>query len=481
MMSPDPKEKILIVDDEVSIGQMVYDVLYPMGYQPTYVSSAKAALACVSKARFDLIITDLAMPEMDGLALLRALSARDDDLPAMVMTGHSGFGETLSFLHVGVQSFIVKPFSVEEMARAVAQVLAQARLSRERARIQHLMPLYEASGPLLSEMLQPLPLERTARIASDETGSDWAALAIQGSEGLEIRAVSSTNAAEARIGIEAAALTLAQATLTAKTPLMRLDPNDTSSSDFGLPPCMASSAFITIPLFYETQCLAVLLLFRFDPDRPYGRGDMETAHILAGQMAVAIRNVDIASEIEAAHDAALKALILAIEAKDGYTRGHGDRIVGHVTALANRMGLSEMERKHLEYGAALHDIGKIGIPKALLNKAGELTTAEYQEVIAHATMGVEIVKNLAFLSPAVPIIFHHQEHYDGSGYPSGLAGEAIPLGARMVAVADTFDTLTSDRPYCEALPHAAALAELRRCAGSQLDPHVVDAFIATCL
>jgi HD-GYP domain-containing protein (c-di-GMP phosphodiesterase class II) len=183
--------------------------------------------------------------------------------------------------------------------------------------------------------------------------------------------------------------------------------------------------------------------------------------------------------LELAHFDAMKALAQAIEAKDHYTRGHCDRMVDYSVAIGVKLGLSGTDRKILRYAAALHDIGKIGIPEVILNKAGKLTEEEYLIMQNHAAKGADIIRGVRFLAPVAPLIYHHQERFDGRGYPDGLAGEKIPLGSRIIAVLDTYDAMTSNRPYRKALPVERAVAELKRFSNQQFDPSVVDAFLTT--
>jgi putative two-component system response regulator len=173
----------------------------------------------------------------------------------------------------------------------------------------------------------------------------------------------------------------------------------------------------------------------------------------------------------------VRALSQAIQVKDHYTGDHCDRIVEYSGSIAEKFGLSPVEKKVLAYAAALHDIGKIGIPEAILHKPGRLTEEEYAVMKTHPEKGAVIIQGVGFLAPVVPLIYHHQERYDGLGYPDGLVGEEIPLGSRIVAVLDTFDAMTSDRPYRKALPAERAVEELRRFTRQQFDPLVVDAFL----
>jgi putative nucleotidyltransferase with HDIG domain len=173
----------------------------------------------------------------------------------------------------------------------------------------------------------------------------------------------------------------------------------------------------------------------------------------------------------------ITALAHAIEAKDNYTINHCERITFRAVALAQTLALPQQEIENIRLGSILHDVGKIGIPDAILNKPGKLTSEEYEIIKQHAAIGARIVQSVGALQEVAPIVRHHQERYDGTGYPDGLAGEDIPIGARIIAVVDAYGAMTEDRVYRKALGHHAAIAELRRCAGTQFDPVIVDAFI----
>jgi putative nucleotidyltransferase with HDIG domain len=173
----------------------------------------------------------------------------------------------------------------------------------------------------------------------------------------------------------------------------------------------------------------------------------------------------------------VKALARAIEVKDPFTYGHSEQVTEYALAIARRMEVSEAEMQSIKYAAALHDIGKIGIARKILDKPGALSEEEFVNVKTHSELGDSIIEPVAFLKAPRSIIMHHHERYDGKGYPDGLAGEEIPLGARILAVADSFEAMMSDRPYRKALPAEDAVKELEANAGTQFDPTVVQAFI----
>ncbi len=167
----------------------------------------------------------------------------------------------------------------------------------------------------------------------------------------------------------------------------------------------------------------------------------------------------------------------ALDARDHYTNGHSERAIDYAREVAREINMSQPEREELVYLCLLHDIGKIGIPDHILNKPGKLTPEEFEIMKRHAEIGEKIISPLEMLKKLKPLIRHHQEFYDGTGYPDGLRGEAIPLACRILAVVDTFDAMTTDRPYRKALPVETAVAELKRCSGSQFDPVIVEVFI----
>lgn len=173
----------------------------------------------------------------------------------------------------------------------------------------------------------------------------------------------------------------------------------------------------------------------------------------------------------------VKTLITVINAKDRYTYGHSERVLEFSLALGNCFGLDRNYLDLIKYGAFIHDIGKIEIEREILNKTGPLTADEFKVIKEHPVLGAEIVRPVDSLRNTIPIILHHHERYDGTGYPLGLKGEAIPFMARIVAVADSFDAMTTDRPYKKAKSEREALEELERCAGSQFDPAIVKVFV----
>jgi HD-GYP domain-containing protein (c-di-GMP phosphodiesterase class II) len=175
--------------------------------------------------------------------------------------------------------------------------------------------------------------------------------------------------------------------------------------------------------------------------------------------------------------AILSMLTRAIEARDPYTRGHSTRVTALAELVALRLGWGEERLKSLRIGGRLHDIGKLAVPDTVLCKEGRLEEDELAQIQEHPKIGAKLILRIAALRDAIPYVLYHHERWDGTGYPSGKAGEEIPVEARVLAVADAFDAMTSDRPYRPALSHDEALAEVERCAGTQFDPQIARIFL----
>jgi len=234
---------------------------------------------------------------------------------------------------------------------------------------------------------------------------------------------------------------------------------------------------VLVPIFSRENLLGMITLFYSKERDELEQDDLNLVTAVAGQAAVALENASLYENLEMSYFSTVKALARAIEVKDPYTYGHSERVTEYALAIARRLGVSEWESKNIKYAAALHDIGKIGIARKILDKPGALNDEEFVHIKTHPQLGDSIIEPVAFLQEPRQIILHHHERYDGTGYPDGLTGDEIPLGARILAVADSFEAMMSNRPYRKALPLEKAISELEVNAGTQFDPVVVEAFI----
>jgi anti-anti-sigma factor len=234
---------------------------------------------------------------------------------------------------------------------------------------------------------------------------------------------------------------------------------------------------IFLPLKSKGRLLGIVCLGAKVTNRDYTSKDQEILTAMGNQASTALDNAFLINRLRDTIGGVMKALISAIEAKDPFTRGHTERVARLSTAIADRLNLSVEDRRQLLYGCVLHDIGKIGIPESILTNPNTLTEAELRELQRHPLIGVSILDKMKFLDKAKLIVRHHHERFDGRGYPDGLAGKDIPLGARILSIANAFDAMTHDRRHRAAPGYAKALEEIRQHAGTQFDPELAQLFL----
>ena len=234
-----------------------------------------------------------------------------------------------------------------------------------------------------------------------------------------------------------------------------------------------------VPLISKEEILGMIVL---GERRKWERNPLTDSQIalceaIAHQAAIAVENARLFQELKGAHFDTIQALAETLETKDAYTKAHSDHTLEYAMAVAEKLNLSDAEKELLKYAAIFHDIGKIGIPDSILNKPARLTDEEYEVMKTHPERGANILRKIKFLASVVPLVLYHQEMYNGKGYPAGLAGEAIPIQSRIVAALDAYDAMTSNRVYRKSPGKEYAISELKKYAGSQFDPKVVEAFL----
>jgi putative nucleotidyltransferase with HDIG domain len=234
---------------------------------------------------------------------------------------------------------------------------------------------------------------------------------------------------------------------------------------------------ICAPVLSKDEVIGVLNVSRKDSSELFTTENMHVVTSFAGQLGIAIENARLYTNLESTFLGTISALAAAVDAKDPYTFGHSSEVTIHAVKISEELGLDADDVQMIRIAATLHDIGKIGIDGAILLKPGKLTDEEREIINRHPAIGADILAPLDFLREAVPLVLFHHERYGGGGYPSGISGEAIPFGARIISVADSFNAMVSDRPYREGLSLEAAMRELRENSGSQFDPVCVDAFL----
>lgn len=237
-----------------------------------------------------------------------------------------------------------------------------------------------------------------------------------------------------------------------------------------------TTSLLAAPLVVKGKTIGVLEAIN-KRQGSFDHGDLDLLIFLANQVAPAIENASLYAELrEVFHETALT-LSDALECRDTYTGGHTRRVCDYCLAIGADLGLSSSDLDKLKLSAILHDIGKIGVPDAVLRKTGPLDHDEFFQMQQHTRFGSDILQKVRSMAEVIPGVLYHHEKYDGSGYPEALKGDAIPELARIIAVADAYDAMTTDRPYHQGFSRAMAITELRRCSGTQLDATIVDVFI----
>lgn len=330
-------ENILVVDDEEAIREVVSTMLESKGYHCTSVPNGRAAQEQVKRSTPDLVLSDMIMPEMDGIKLLEWMRQYDPEIPVIMVTAIHDISTALESIRRGAYDYILKPFEKDQLFLGVGRALEHRRLVTENRSYQR--------------NLEQLVEERTAQ--------------------------------------------------------------------------------------------------------------------LTGAIA----------QLEQSYDDTLEALGSALDLKDAETEGHCQRVTAFCIAIAKAMPVAPAYLPVLARAAFLHDIGKMAVPDGILRKPGPLNDDEKKIMRTHCDIGYNMLIRIPFLRDAAEIVLAHQEFFDGTGYPRGLKGEQIPLGARIFTIADSLDAMISDRPYRKALPMSHACEEIRRCSGTQFDPKVVEVFM----
>ncbi len=243
-------------------------------------------------------------------------------------------------------------------------------------------------------------------------------------------------------------------------------------------------SFISVPMIVGMKTVGILVLMHRRAEKENHRGnysprDIDTISVFADQAALVLHNtlLKIENGKKEVYLETIAALVSAVDAKDRYTRNHSKNVARMAVLLSRELKLDAREIQAVEYGSLLHDVGKIGIPEAILNKKGKLEDEEFERIKQHPVIGVGILQPVDFLHSIHDIIHYHHERIDGRGYPDGLKGEEIPFEARIVSIADAWDAMTSDRSYRQGMSEERALAELQNHAGGQFDAYMAKAFV----
>jgi putative nucleotidyltransferase with HDIG domain len=469
-------ERILVVDDEAMIRDLCSHILSAEGYQVMTASNGTAALEELKHSAADLMITDLKMPGIDGLELFERVKAQQQDMVTIFITGHGTIDTAIESLMRGVDGFILKPFTPEELLGAVNRAINRSRLKKENIRLKALIPLFEISKLLVTEINLAHLFKISTEALVEEFSADRVSLMLidEASGMLVIRAyhgLSSDVALKARRkegeGVSGLVLKHRKPLIISAGKHPDLEVMATINQE-NMP---ASS--MSVPLIGKNKLFGVLNVSKFS-GAPFSTSDLQIALILSSQVVTAMENAALYENLRENYFRTVQALVAAVEAKDPYTRWHSANVAKYAVSVARdmRMGPSQLEEIHI--AAILHDMGKIGISERIISKPAGLNQEEFDIMKDHPAHGIRILEPVGFSSAIINAIYQHHERFDGKGYPQGLAGEEITLEARILNVADTIDAMVSERPYRGKISIQGVLLELEREAGGQFDPRVAE-------
>lgn len=494
MMSAEPTEtaRILVVDDERVIREILAEFLALEGFSVHTVEDGEKALTELRLRPYDLLITDLKMPKLSGLQLLEKIEQERLGVLTVLMTGFGTVETAIEAMKKGAYDYLLKPFKVEEVIHVVERALYRQRLQTENIRLREALTIYKVSEAIaLSHDIEHI-LDVVLRAALDEVKADVATLHLRdprsGAYEERVKIVASSDAPG--IGLPSPAFNVLMEQFTQGVPILAHGGKASRFFTESATPAELSS-FVSVPLQVRANMVGVLNVFSFTPGKKFDEGHRKMLAVLASRAASAIDNARLYGELRTSNEDLVKANVSleemfqqtvagfaqALEESDMYTRGHSERVAVYSEILGRGLTLPDAEIRRIVQAGVMHDVGKIGVRYDMLNKPGKLTPEEVAVFREHPAKGKRILEPVPCLHPLIDGCWCHHEWYDGGGYPRGLAGEQIPLVGRVVAIADAYDAMTSDRAYRRALPHEVAVGEIERCAGTQFDPRLADAFV----
>jgi len=428
----------------------------------------------LERARYDMVISDLKMPKMGGLDLLREVARTHPDTLTVIMTGFGTVETAIDAMKRGAYDYILKPFKVEEIVHIVQRGLEKRRLSAENLRLREALSLYKVSEAITASLSLDEVIATVADSGLNEIRADMVMTWLDNGEGAFFpRNVSLASAfPEAEEVGELNAQTVAERL---KQESFLVEHGARARELFATHPSRQVQSITIIALKMRDRLLGWIAVVSLTASKRFDEGQRKLLSIIASRAAAAIENARLYEDLQATFQQTITSLARTIDKMDRYTSGHSERVARYAVNLARWLGLNAEQIEHVRHSALMHDIGKIGCVMNL-NKTGKLTTQEYEVFKRHPTYGREILDPIKFLQPVIPGVHLHHERWDGRGYPLGLAGNDIPLIARIIAVADTYDAMTSDRAYRRALPHEVTVNEILRCSGTQFDPDVANVF-----
>lgn len=480
--------KFLIIDDDPLTRQLLSDILCGIeGYRTDEAPNGMVGVQEVKANDYDIVFTDLTMPELNGLGVLKEIQKINPCLPVVVVTGMSTLDVAINVMKEGANDFITKPFKIKTITSTVERILGEKRLLNRIGLKGNDRESIERLNAELFKKLQNINLLQAIHAELDslyDNNKIYSAIVTMASKLLMVREASfgiiedGYLKVKKTIGIKKRDIpisaTFFESILKTKTHYLANlgEKNPHTGEPLQYP-------FLSIPFVIKDVVFGLLNLANKVDGSSFTDDDISMALTLVNKTALRIENNVLYEIVYNNLVNSLKALVITIEARDPYTRFHSERVTAYALQIAEVLNLSEDEKDAIKFGGYLHDIGKIGVKDAILLKPGPLTKSELAQVQQHPIIGDNILRPLKFFPKEQEIVRYHHERYDGTGYPEGLAGEQIPLLARVLAMADSYHAMTSSRPYRKAMTHDQAVAEIKRCVNLQFDEKILKAFLQT--
>lgn len=485
-------DKILVVDDEAIIRDLLSEVLLDDGYAVVTASDGPQALEILRGSHdFVILFTDIMMPEMDGIALVREARRVRPTIIPIVMTAYATLESARAAVKEGAYDYVLKPFSLSEIKLAVTNALERHRLANENARLLALTELFKISEHIATMHDEQRLLDFVLKATLERLNADRGSIMVVTDEGraLEIRASVGLPPEVVQHPIEVGK-SIAGWVAQHGRPLLVRHINDNPEMA-QMSRRLEEPSFVSVPLERKSpldqggqgvqddhNVVGVLNVCRKRDGSPFSEGDLKVLSIVANHAAAALQNVRLIRDIQASHISTIESMVLLLEARDPYTRHHSQRVRDLCVSIARMQGASPEDIEVLRLGATFHDIGKVGVPDGVLNKAGPLDESEWALIKKHPLIGYGVLEPVRFMkSPHLEVVRSHHERLDGTGYPDGLKGKEISPSVRIIAAADAYDAMSGDRAYRKALSPDQIVTELKQAAGSQLDAGVVKILI----
>lgn len=463
--------RIVVIDDEKHICGIVKEALGRDNYQINTFNDPKEGIEFITNNKVDLVLTDLVMGDFDGVHVLESALNSHPDAIVILMTAHPTVETAIKVLKKGAYDFMVKPFKLDLLRATVKRGLEHQKLVRDNVKLQGQVEFLKAVGSLGDTVDLESHMEQVVSSCQKEFSPKAVAVIEIDPKSKEIKRKKTYCETEDYLK-KLVNLSTIKPFLNQKNVQPDITKTKVSINDDTY-----IQTLIAQPIYLRRRLhgvINILLLTKFDE---LTRGKLDVLSLLGSATASTISTFYLYQNLQDSYYEAIFGLANAIEARDPYTAGHTDRVSKIAEQIALRLNWSKNRIINLRMGCTLHDIGKIGVPDSILNKPGMLSEEEKEKMNAHPYLGLKIIKNIKLFRPAIPYIISHHENYDGSGYPKGLRGEEIPIEGRILAVADTFDAILSDRPYRKGKSAEFALGEIKKYAGKQFDPKIVELII----